>query len=115
MLGRNPRQHGLTTAKPSVTDRRTFLRRAGISAAVTAAVVGGADLAGLSAASAATRSKRSSPEECCITCIYEPRQCNGGRACPQAGCCFYCYFNSGCGSDGYRCMNRSCTTFSQCN
>lgn len=119
MRRRLSRSSHLDTDGVEAASRRQFLRRAGITAALTAAVAGGADLAGLTAASAKVRpsSKRRSPDTCCVTALYEPNQCwPDGRACPSGECCFYLMYSECPGeSDHYSCLGGvGCKTFSKC-
>jgi hypothetical protein len=75
--------------EPKLTSRRHFLRRAGITSALAAAIVGGADMAGLSSASAGTRgTNKACNSRCQYT--YTPGRCapNGG-SCPSGSCCYY--------------------------
>lgn len=98
------------------TSRRQFLRRAGITAAVTAALAGTADVAGMSSAFAAAKHKNrhgAGSNSCCVSCTYTPRQCNGGKSCASGECCFYCYHNCG-GYYSYACLAHSCNNFSNC-
>ncbi|HEY7143650.1 MAG TPA: hypothetical protein VH637_05330 [Streptosporangiaceae bacterium] len=99
---------------PSVGEgstRRHFLRRAGISGAIAAALVGVTDAAGLSQALASTKR----PQNCGggnQFCAYSPRQCNGGKACPPGYCCYHC---TGCGGNYFSCIpTGSCKSFSAC-
>jgi hypothetical protein len=104
------------------TSRRHFLRYTGIATAVTAAVAGGAELVGLTSASAATQhnAKQSGthqhsgghPDVCCGNFIYSPYKCNGGKACPSGQCCFY--VTTSCGASYYACISGHCSTFSTC-
>jgi anaerobic selenocysteine-containing dehydrogenase len=99
------------------TSRRQFLRRAGITAAVTAALAGTADVAGMSSAFAAAQRKNhsygASSRRCCVSCTYTPFHCNGGKACPSGECCFHCYHNCG-NYYSYACLAHSCNNFSNC-
>lgn len=119
MRGRFSRVDHVDAGSVDGASRRQFLRRAGITAALTAAVAGGADLAGLTAASAKVRpsSKRNQPDTCCVTALYEPNQCEpDGRACPGGACCYYLIYSDCPGeSDHYDCLNGvGCKTFSKC-
>jgi|SRR5579875_2224471 len=118
MRGRFSRVNHVDTDGTDGTSRRQFLRRAGITAALTAAVAGGADLAGLTAASAKVRpAKGRKPSTCCVTALYEPDQCRpDGHACPSGECCFYLIYSECPGeSDHYACLGgEGCKTFSQC-
>ncbi len=91
------------------TSRRQFLRRAGITAAVAAALSGTAEAVGISSAFAAA--KGPNRRYCCISYTYSPYHCNGGRACPSGQCCFYYV---GCGHSGYACIAHSCNNFVSC-
>ena len=119
MRGRLSRGSHLDTGSAQAPGRRQFLRRAGITAALTAAVVGGADLAGLTAASAKVRpsSRKRSPDTCCVTAVYSPFQCRpDGAACPSGECCFHLLY-SGCSgeTDHFACLGGvGCKTFSEC-
>jgi hypothetical protein len=108
------------------TSRRQFLRRTGMAGVVTAAMIGGAEVAGLSSAFASSKVGNrpryrveggKSPDICTGFCnyTYTPRQCNGGRACPGGQCCFTFTCGGTCGtSSGKRCMTHSCSNFSIC-
>jgi hypothetical protein len=108
------------------TSRRQFLRRAGLAGALSAAVIGGAEVMGLSSASAVTkRANRpryrveggQSPDVCTGFCnyTYTPRQCNGGKSCPSGQCCFTFTCGGTCGtSSGKGCRVHSCNNYSIC-
>lgn len=90
--------------------RRHFLRRAGITSAVAAALVGVADVAGVSQALAGTRRRNCGHGS--QTCTYAPRHCNGGNPCPPGNCCYHCV---GCGGNHYTCIpTGSCKSFTAC-
>jgi hypothetical protein len=100
------------------TDRRQFLRRAGVTAVVTTALAGVMDMAGMSAL-ASTRLKHehqakpgTKPDACCGIFTYSPRHCNGGNSCPSGQCCFY--VQTSCGASYYACITHSCSSFSTC-
>jgi hypothetical protein len=126
MLGKRHMGHSEPRAEKAGVDRRQFLRRAGLTTALAAAVAGGADLVGITAASAKVKSSRQrapsdghvSPDTCCYTCLYEPRQCNGGKSCDFGECCFFCYYytpsGQTCETSKYLCLGHSCNTFSGC-
>jgi hypothetical protein len=94
------------------SSRRQFLRRAGVAGALGAALVGGAEMTGLSSALASSK-KTGKPQACARTCVYTytPRQCNGGKSCPGGECCFTA---SGPCCSGKVCMARSCASFAVC-
>jgi hypothetical protein len=100
------------------SDRRSFLKRAGVTGAIAAALVGGAEVTGLSSAMAATKhgSKSSGPDlGCCVKCTYTPYKCKNGAACPSGQCCFHCVCNSpSCCSPYYSCISGHCSTFTEC-
>ena len=97
--------------------RRGFLRRAGLVGAATAAVIGGADVLGLTSASATTRSatthrgtKRRAhgdPDCCSIECEYQGCGCKGVSGAGGNGCCDS-------GTCCYRCRACTGTFFHQC-
>jgi hypothetical protein len=98
--------------------RRNFLRRTGIIGAVTAAVIGGADLAGVSAHASVKSNKRrtnsAAPDVCCISYTWAPDHCNGGKPCPGGQCCFHAV---GCDTppNTYACLDSSsCADFTRC-
>jgi hypothetical protein len=85
--------------------RRTFLRKAGITGAVTAAFIGAADVIGLGSASAAGKpgprqaslNAQSGPPgditpDASITCTHFSCGCgnNGSTCCPSTSCCYHC-------------------------
>jgi len=110
-----PDRHSIPSSDQPHTSRRQFLRRTGITAAVAAAFVGAADIAGMSSASAAVKHKNgraASPDACCVSCTYTPGHCNGGKACPSGECCFRCVNN--CGGTSFECLTHSCSNFSTC-
>lgn len=130
MRGRLSRVNHVDTDSTDGTSRRQFLRRAGITAALTAAVAGGADLAGMSAASAKVRTpgqkrspglfrtgKNRGPDTCCVVATYSPYKCNPyGHACESGECCFYLAY-SGCSGETnhYACLGgEGCSSFSEC-
>jgi hypothetical protein len=88
--------------------RRSFLRRAGLASALTVGLAGGADLLGMSAASAATRRRttKAGPEGChgVRTCVPAAGKC-GGPCQPSGHCCYHC---TGCGGAGYYSCEPSC-------
>lgn len=108
------------------TSRRQFLRRAGVTGALTAAVIGGAEVTGLTSAFASTKSANrplyrlegvNSPDVCTGFCnyTYTPRQCNGGRPCPPGYCCFTYTCGGTCGSGTHKaCIAHTCSNFSIC-
>jgi hypothetical protein len=111
MHGGRGHQHS-EGVRPGGVSRRSFLRRAGVTGAAAAAMIGIADVAGMSSAFAATR-KRPASCGCFETCRYTPRQCNGGKACPSGKCCFTCSFGgsaAGCDTRGglVACMAGPC-------
>jgi hypothetical protein len=96
--------------------RRSFLRRTGIIGAVTAAFIGGADLAGLSAHASVKSNKRRTdpavPDVCCISYTWAPGHCNGGHSCPSGQCCFHAV---NCAPSMYACLDSSsCADFTRC-
>jgi hypothetical protein len=96
--------------------RRHFLRRTGIMGAVTAAFIGGADLAGISAQASVKSNKRrmgpAVPEVCCIDYTWAPDHCNGGHPCPSGECCFHA---TGCTTPTYMCLPSSnCKDYTKC-
>lgn len=96
--------------------RRNFIRRAGIISGLTAAVLGTADLVGMSSAVAAARpNQRNAPaaEPCCYSCTFDPGHCNKGAACPSGQCCFHCV--GSCGGSYTQCLTRpNCDKFGYC-
>jgi hypothetical protein len=97
--------------------RRNFIRRAGIIGGITAAVIGAADLAGMSSAVAAVGVKgqrnASGAEPCCFSCTFDPGHCNNGAACASGSCCFHCV--GSCGSEYTQCLSRpNCDKFGYC-
>lgn len=98
------------------SNRRQFLRRTGVAGALSAAVIGGAEVTGLSPAFATTRHparRRSCNGHCTNT--YSPRKCNGGKSCPSGQCCFHYSCEGSCGSgSGYHCVIHSCSNFTTC-
>jgi hypothetical protein len=91
--------------------RRHFLRRAGLMGAVTAAFIGGADLAGIPAhASVRSNKQRTSPDTgCCIDYTWAPGHCG---TCPSGECCFHAV---GCNANDYLCVASSnCADFGRC-
>lgn len=93
--------------------RRNFIRRAGIAGGIMAAVIGTADLAGMSSAVASSKKQSTAAEPCCFTCTFDPGHCNGGAACPSGSCCFHCV--GSCGSEYTQCLTRpNCDKFGYC-
>ena len=115
-------------AKARVTSRRHFLSRTAITAAMTAAIIGGAEVIGLNSASANDRrltnrkvvdtpAGQEEPDCTCVksyTCFYSPRSCNGGRPCSSGHCCYYCpgiyvfVCLSGCPAEQSYCTLQAC-------
>ena len=100
------------------TSRRHFLRRAGITGALTAGFIGTAEVAGLSSAVAARSRPLNSkiPDPCQSICkyVYSPGRCGpNGAKCPSGSCCFY---QSGacCAANRYNCIAGHCSTFTIC-
>ena len=100
------------------TSRRHFLRRAGITGALTAGFIGTAEVAGLSSAFAARSRPLNSkiPDPCQSICkyVYSPGRCGpNGAKCPSGSCCFY---QSGacCAANRYNCIAGHCSTFTIC-
>jgi hypothetical protein len=103
-----------TTAQAAVS-RRGFLRRAGITGAVAAGLVGIADVAGLSPAHASTKApvrykitgqtiramRPDEPANCCSTGGFFHCECNG--CCPAGYCCYHV---SGCCGSRHVCLLR---------
>jgi anaerobic selenocysteine-containing dehydrogenase len=101
---------------PAGSSRRQFLKRAGVTGALSAAVLGGAEVAGLSSAFASTRNPKR-PRSCNGHCTYTytPYKCNGGKACPSGECCFYQSCEGTCGtSHGYGCRAHGCSNYETC-
>lgn len=82
--------------------RRRFLRRAGLVGAATAAFIGGADVIGLTSASAATRhgtkpTGRNKPDCCGAECHRLSCGCKGIKGagsngcCDSGSCCYQCF------------------------
>lgn len=97
--------------------RRQFLRRAGITGALTAGLLGTAEVTGLSSALASPsqprghQAKRSCGSFCKYT--YSPGHCGpNGAKCPPGSCCFY--QSGGCCTNRYNCIVHSCTNFEIC-
>jgi hypothetical protein len=106
------------TAATGGTGRRQFLRRAGLASALTAGLVGTAEVTGLSTAFASTSHPRGHKVKfpCISVCnyTYSPGRCGpSGSKCPAGSCCF---FQSGgcCGATRYNCITHSCNSFSIC-
>ena len=102
----------------AATTRRSFLRRAGIVSAVTAAFVGAADVAGVAKAATSAKSTPRTPDVCICTefWTYSPGHCNGGKPCPNGKCCFHVTESGpGCSENlGFQCLSMSCTNHSKC-
>lgn len=96
--------------------RRDFLRRAGVTGALAAGLIGGADLLGMSSAMASTHhgAKRTgrSPGPCTETyqCRQTPGQC-GGPCSPSGHCCYTC---TGCGVTQKGCHSTCSPSFGGC-
>lgn len=112
------------TTPQATTSRRRFLSRATIMAAMSAALVGGAEVAGLSPALAKGQhrgrtliSNAPLPQHKCqclcnCTCLYSPGYCNGGKPCPNGKCCYDC---DCCGSYAFACFSNHChSNFTYC-
>lgn len=90
--------------------RRDFLRRAGLTGAVAAAIVGGIDLAGMSSASATADPRRLRPAgpkgctPCTYVCTYHKGEPGCHGTCPSGQCCYLCVSNA----------PSVCPTFSSC-
>jgi hypothetical protein len=103
-------QHDTTHSHTEGPTRRGFLRRAGLVGAATAAFVGGADLLGLTSATATTRrgTKRvvgRGPDCCSVECRYVKCGCSGvpgasGNCCNPGTCCYEC--SGACGIGNFR-------------
>jgi hypothetical protein len=91
------------------TTRRNFLRRAGITGAAAAALIGGADLAGLTPAYARSQKARAGARGktacagCSYGCTYTPGKCGG---CGTGGCCFTCTGSCGTLRQCHPCSDR---------
>ena len=95
------------------TSRRTFLRRAGLASAMAAALAGGAELVGVTTASAASR-QRTDACPCPAGCVMMSCKCAGvshagsNGCCDPGYCCYHCTFPSHCGGGTFRmCFTRS--------
>lgn len=117
------RRLGQGPATSEGSSRRQFIKRAGLTGALTAAVIGGAEVAGLTPALASSRRsdhpghRGGSPKVCTGNCTYTytPRQCNGGKSCPSGQCCFTYQCAGSCGSGhGKMCVTHSCSNFNVC-
>jgi hypothetical protein len=120
------RRSGRDPAVPDGSSRRQFLRRAGVTGALSAAVIGCAEVVGLSSAFASTKHPArpryrvqggASPDICTGYCnyTYTPYKCNGGKACPSGQCCFAYSCAGTCGtSSGHTCYSHACSNFSTC-
>jgi hypothetical protein len=107
------------------TSRRSFLRRAGLMSAAAAAFVGGADVLGLTPASAATRSGARNNCVCPASCTYVACGCRGAfhaasnGCCDSGWCCYHCNQPTRCGGGYHACLSRSWThcapSFAYCN
>lgn len=105
-------------ARPAadLASRRSFLRRAGVTSAIAVGLAGGAEMLGLSAASAAPqrRTAKSRPQTPCTSmqhCTLAPGHC-GGPCHPAGHCCYYC---TSCGGGaGYQCRNTCSSSFNVC-
>ncbi|HEY7144864.1 MAG TPA: hypothetical protein VH637_11495 [Streptosporangiaceae bacterium] len=103
-------------AGPTPSSRRDFLRRAGMTGALAAGLAGGAELLGLSAASASAhqRSRKAGAQASCLlfmTCRQSPGACPGGPCHPSGHCCYTC---TGCGTVRVSCRNTCSPSFSLC-
>lgn len=128
MTGMRDKQNRAGHEQDRATSRRHFLSRTVITAAMTAAVIGGAEAIGLRPASANDRrltTKRpvgapavqEKPDCVCVksyTCYYSPGSCNGGKPCSAGHCCYYCpgiylfVCLSGCASVESYCTEYAC-------
>jgi anaerobic selenocysteine-containing dehydrogenase len=103
---------------PGRSSRRDFLRRAGMAGALAAGLAGGAELLGMSSASAATQrrvrkvSQGRSDAPCTETyrCVQSPGKC-GGPCQPSGHCCYTC---TGCGVTLVGCHDTCSTSFGGC-
>lgn len=114
------RGHINGTASHGDMVRRAFLRKAGITGAMTAAVVGVADMAGLTSASAASRKPGAVPAGFTVSlgspdsaassssCTFVHCGCgtNGRTCCSPGLCCYHCSGNC---VSGKICLSRSTT------
>jgi hypothetical protein len=101
---RSRKTHGTITQ--SAMARRGFLRMTGITTAVTAGILGVADVAGLSPAFADSQQQptgrvtslpRPASASCCWYGSYSGCNCSG--CCPPGSCCYV--WPAGCGKKGF--------------
>lgn len=107
----------------STASRRDFLHHAGIAGAATAAIIGGADLVGLTSASAATKAakpkyRRFGPDVCTCEweCVYHRGEPGCHGTCPSGSCCYLCTASpASCGSfSGCYSGYKDCASHSIC-
>jgi hypothetical protein len=110
------RRPGGPSVTPEGSSRRQFIKRAGVTGALTAAVIGGAEVAGLGSAFASTKHanhRAGSPKICECACSYKytPGQCG---KCGTGQCCFTYTCTGTCGGKGKLCITRNCANFNVC-